>query len=213
MVLERYRTGWDAGLAPLAVRLHRLGFTPNVVTVLSFPFALLAAGAFYLAGSAGSWLLFLGAAAVSVNAVLDGLDGKLARITNTSSRMGDYLDHVIDRYSDTVILLGLALSPMGDMRWGILALVGTFLTSYMGTQAQALGLGRNYAGWLGRADRLVLLIAVPALLFLATWAGIEVPYGINPVVLMLVYFGVVGNITALQRFWSGWKSLRDEPRA
>lgn len=212
MVLERYRTGWDAGLAPLAVRLHRLGLTPNVVTLLSFPFAVLAAAAFYLADGAASWLLLLGALGVSANAILDGLDGKLARITNTQSRKGDYLDHVIDRYSDTVILVGLALSPMGDLRWGIVALVGTFLTSYMGTQAQALGLGRNYAGFLGRADRLVILIAVPTLVFLGAWLGFVLPAGLNPIVWMLVYFGIAGNLTALQRFWSGWKGLGDAPR-
>lgn len=210
MVLERYRSGWDAGLAPLARRMHQFGITPNNVTAVSFVFAILAALAFYLSAPGRTWLLFAGAAAVSANAILDGLDGKLARITNTSSRRGDYLDHVVDRYSDLVILLGLTLSPYGHATWGLFAIVGTFLTSYMGTQAQAIGLTRNYAGLLGRADRLVILIAVPALMYLAELAGYDAtPWGIQPVAAMLAYFAVVGNITALQRFWAGWRDLRE----
>jgi archaetidylinositol phosphate synthase len=78
----------------------------------------------------------------------------------------------------------------------------------MGTQAQALGLGRNYGGFLGRADRLVILLSVPALVFFASLVGFSWPWTPGPIVLMLIYFAVVGNLTALQRFWSGWRALR-----
>lgn len=207
MVLERYRSGWEATLSPAAVALRRWGITPNAVTALSFLFAVVAAVAFFFATRDRLWILFVASAAVSVNAILDGLDGRLARLTNSSTKRGDYLDHVVDRYSDIAILAGLALSPLGDLRWGLFAIIGTLLTSYMGTQAQALGLGRNYGGFLGRADRLVILLAVPALVFLADLAGLAIPWQWNPIVLMLAYFAIVGNLTAVQRFWSGWRAL------
>lgn len=207
MVLEKYRNGWDQGLGPVAGTLQRLGVTPNALTVTSLVFAIAAALAFALADPADPWLLAVAALLVGLNAILDGLDGKLARITNTATKRGDYLDHVVDRYSDLAILLGVSLSPLGDMTWGLFAIVGTFLTSYMGTQAQALGLGRNYAGWLGRADRLVILIAVPILTWGAWWLDVPIPWGLEPLTLMLAYFAIVGNITALQRFWSGWRQL------
>jgi phosphatidylglycerophosphate synthase len=208
VVLERYRTGWGNFLAPAARQLHRWNVSPNALTAVSLLFALAAAVAFAFATRERAWLLVAGAAAVAVNAILDGLDGKLARLTNQETKRGDFLDHVVDRYSDAAILLGLTLSPLGSLAWGVFAIVGTFLTSYMGTQAQALGLGRMYAGWLGRADRLVILIAVPALAWLAYLAGIAIPFGAEPLVLMLAYFAIVGNLTALQRFWSGWRQLR-----
>ena len=207
MVLERYRSGWDQGLGPVAGTLHRLGVTPNGLTVASLVFAVLAAVGFALADPADPWLLVAASLAVGVNAILDGLDGKLARLTNQATRRGDYLDHVVDRYSDLAILLGVSLSPLGDLTWGLFAIVGTFLTSYMGTQAQALGLGRNYGGWLGRADRLVILIAVPILTYGAFRLGLAIPYGQEPLTLMLAYFAIVGNLTAVQRFWGGWKAL------
>ncbi len=207
MVLERYRVGWGNFLAPAARQLHRWRVSPNALTLVSLLFALGAAAAFGFATRGRPWLLLVGAAAVAVNAVLDGLDGKLARLSNQETKRGDYLDHVVDRYSDAAILLGLTLSPLGSLPWGVFALVGTFLTSYMGTQAQALGLGRMYAGWLGRADRLVILIAVPALVWLAYLLGLAIPFGADPLVVMLAYFAIVGNLTALQRFWSGWRAL------
>lgn len=211
MVLERYRSGWEATLLPVAHRMRRWGVTPNAITGTSFAFAVAAAVAFFLADREQLWLLLAGSIAVSLNAILDGLDGRLARLTNTTSVKGDYLDHVVDRYSDIVILAGLTLSPLGDLRWGLFAIIGTLLTSYMGTQAQALGLGRMYAGFLGRADRLVILLAVPALVAFASFAGIAIPWQWNPIVLMLAYFAIVGNLTALQRFWAGWRAL-DRPR-
>lgn len=207
MVLERYRSGWEATLSPVAQRLGRWGVTPNAITGVSFLFAIGAAVAFFLATRETSWLLLVGAVMVSLNAILDGLDGRLARMTNTSSVKGDYLDHVLDRYSDVVILAGVALSPLGDLRWGLFAIIGTLLTSYMGTQAQALGLGRMYAGFLGRADRLVILLSVPALLAFGDLLGLPVPWDWSPLVLMLAYFAIVGNITAIQRFVSGWRAL------
>lgn len=207
MVLERYRAGWESTLHPAARTAQRFGITPDMLTVTSFVFAIVAAIFFALAAPGRELYLFVGAAAVSINAILDGLDGRLARLTGTSSKRGDYLDHVVDRYSDAAILLGLALSPLGDLVWGLFALAGTFLTSYMGTQAQALGLGRNYGGWLGRADRLVILITVPVLTYAAHLAGLALPWGLQPIVLTLGYFAIAGNVTALQRFWNGWKQL------
>lgn len=209
-MLERYRSGWETTLGPAAHRLKRWGVTPNTVTAISFVFALAAAVAFFLATRDALWLLLVASACVSVNAILDGLDGRLARLTNTSSPKGDYLDHIVDRYSDVAILAGLALSPLGDLRWGLFAIIGTLLTSYMGTQAQAMGLGRMYAGFLGRADRLVILLAVPALVWLASIAGFAIPWQYNPIVFMLAYFAIVGNLTAVQRFVSGWRAL-DKP--
>jgi archaetidylinositol phosphate synthase len=205
MVLERYRGGWETNLTPIAARMGRMGITPNMLTVVSFVFALLAAVAFAFATSERMWLLLAASAAVSINAILDGLDGKLARITNTETARGDYLDHVVDRYSDLAILTGVAMCALADLRWGLFAIVGTFLTSYMGTQAQALGLGRNYGGWLGRADRLVILISVPVLAYAADFLGFVPP--VSLLTLMLAYFAIAGNVTALQRFWSGWKAL------
>src|ERR1041385_1157087 len=161
MVLDNYRTTLDWWLVPLAKAFRRVH--PDVFTWTSLAFAILGGIAFWKSDSSGAGLrlLLLGWLCVLLNSVLDLLDGKVAKLTGKATTRGDYLDHTLDRFSDTCFLLGLTFSPWVHRDIGILALVGTLLTSYMGTQAQAVGLKRNYAGLLGRADRMVLLLVVP----------------------------------------------------
>ncbi len=90
---------------------------------------------------------------------------------------------------------------------GLLALLGVIFASYMGTQAQALGCGRDYGGILGRADRLVILIIVPLIQILA---HIELGGRIwlfTPIEYAMIWFALAGHITALQRGVRTWKKL------
>ena len=108
-------------------------------------------------------LLPLASALVITSGFFDALDGKVARLTGRTSKRGDLLDHILDRYSDVVMIGAIAVSAWCNPYIGLLALTGVLLTSYMGTQAQAVGAGRLYSGLLGRADRLVLLCLAPLL--------------------------------------------------
>ena len=94
--------------------------------------------------------------------------------------------------------------------FGLFAVIGVLLASYMGTQAQALGLGREYRGILGRADRIAVLVIVSIVQYLMELAGSPYAadvFGYSVVAWMMVYFGLAGNITAVQRAWTIWKSL------
>src|SRR5947209_11300961 len=125
---------------------------PNAVSWAGFLAAAGAGISFYVGGGG-----FLGLALllILVNSYLDALDGKVAKLAGKASARGDFLDHVLDRYSDVLMLGGVAFSIYCRLWVGTLALLGVLLTSYMGTQAQAVGQGRAYGGILGRADRLV----------------------------------------------------------
>jgi archaetidylinositol phosphate synthase len=70
--------------------------------------------------------------------------------------MGDLLDHVLDRYADVLVVAGLTVGVGRYALW-FAAVTGVLLMSYLGTQIQAVGLGRAYGGALGRADRLALV--------------------------------------------------------
>lgn len=77
--------------AAAAVRIcARWRISPNSVTLLSLALVILAAWLFqrgeFAAGLVAGWLMTF----------LDTVDGKLARVTVTSSRFGDILDHGID---------------------------------------------------------------------------------------------------------------------
>ncbi|MBN2599312.1 MAG: CDP-alcohol phosphatidyltransferase family protein, partial [Candidatus Thermoplasmatota archaeon] len=141
--------------------------------------------------------------------LFDAIDGKVAKLTNTASARGDYLDHVLDRYADVFMVGALALSIWCRPAVGLLAIIGVLLTSYMGTQAQAIGHKRQYAGLLGRADRLVLLIVFPIIQHVVLRFGYQFPWDVTVIELVLVYFAVVGNITAVQRFFVTLRWFRD----
>jgi archaetidylinositol phosphate synthase len=207
MTLDRFRALADRLLAPFLRAALALGLTPDAVSVLAFSLAIGAAGAFYLAGDAtgafslgGIWYL-VGAVLVFLNGWLDLLDGALARELAVESRAGDLLDHVLDRYADVVILAGLA-AGIGRYRLGFAAVTGVLLTSYMGTQIEAIGLDREYGGLLGRADRLALIGAIAVLAPFAPAIG-----GFDAVGWLLAVLAVVGHLTALQRFFGAWRAL------
>ncbi len=154
--------------------------------------------------------LLLGAVMVGANGLLDALDGKVARLKTTESKRGDFVDHVIDRYADVFILAGIALGAHCSVFVGLFAVIGVMLASYMGTQAQALGLGRNYRGILGRADRLALLIVIPVVQYILMSLNVDLAVdilGYSLIGWMMLYFGIAGNITAVQRAHAIWKTL------
>jgi archaetidylinositol phosphate synthase len=216
MVLEGYR----ARVAPYVARLSRpfLGWNPNSISGLAIGCA---AGAAALAALV-RWttpLLFLPVALLIFFAGLfDVLDGAVARATHRESARGDLLDHVTDRYADIVIVLGIAVSGYANPLLALLALVSLLLTSYMGTQAQAVGQGRLAGGLLTRADRLVVLALATFLEFdwslpwpWATsepWARFHV-YGIAFTVIdvAFLYFVIAGQWTALARAIRTYRAL------
>jgi len=76
------------------------------------------------------------------------------------------------------------------------------MTSYLGTQAQAVGLDRVYAGLLGRADRLALVGFVGVVASVSPEVA-----GVSIVTALLAVFAVVGHLTAIQRFYGAWGAL------
>ncbi len=208
MVLDNQRKNVDPILDSIARHLIKLN--PNVLSWISILFAFLAGVFFYFSSPQSkliSFYLYGAVIFVFLNGLFDAIDGKVAKLTHKISKRGDFLDHALDRYADVFIVGGLALSPW--CRYpsiGLLAVVGVLLTSYMGTQAQAVGYKRDYSGLLGRADRLVLLMIAPIIqLILVYYSNFELPLGLYLLEWVLIYFAVMGNITAIQRFYSTLK--------
>lgn len=200
MTLDKLRPLADRLLTPFVGAADTVGLTPNSVSLLSLGVALAAAGGFLLAEP--QWYV-VGALLVFANGWLDLIDGALARQQEVASDAGDLLDHVIDRYADLTIIGGLA-AGVGSSALGFLAVTGVLMTSYLGTQIQAVGLGRSYGGLVGRADRLAL-IGIAG--FAAAADGGPVVAGFGVIDILLVFFAVVGHITAFQRFWGAWGDI------
>jgi len=202
MVLDKTRERADPLLGVIAKRFTSV--SPDLLTWCALLFSVIAGVFFYFSNPVSelqNFFLFLAALFVFLNGLFDAIDGKVAKITHKTSARGDFLDHALDRYADVFIVGALALSTWCRPPIGFLAIVGVMLTSYMGTQAQAIGYKREYSGLLGRADRLVLLIVFPIVQHIALRLSFELPYGLTVIELVLIYFAIVGNITAIQRFY------------
>ena len=216
MVAEAYRQR----LAPYVDRLARpfLGWSPNALSGVALGMAAGAAGLAVLVRWTTPLLFLPVGLLIFLAGVFDVLDGAVARRTGTTSVRGDFLDHVLDRYADVLILLGLALSAYAYPPLALLALVSLLLTSYMGTQAQAVGQGRLYGGLLTRADRLILLAGAAILEF-----DLSLPWPWAPTAplsriqlggvtftvidLALLYVVIAGQWTAIGRAWRVYRAL------
>ena len=208
VVADDYRDFGTKILTPLA---KRIPIGPMGISFLSLLTAIGAGFSFFMADlenisigihRRGALWLLIGALMVFLTAVLDALDGMVARIREISSRRGDLIDHTLDRVADIIIVGGIALGPLVEITIGFAAIIGILMLSYMGTQAQAVGAGREYAGLLGRADRLVLLIMVPIIQYFS-----EGYQDWNYMTLMCYVFAIVCTLSAFYRFKKIWTEL------
>ncbi len=221
MVAEGYRARFQPYIRRLSEPFLR--WAPSTLSALALGLAV-AAGALAAATRWLGPLPFLAVAGlIFLSGVFDVIDGEVARRTGAASARGDLLDHVFDRYADVALLIGLAASGFTLPILALLALVSLLLTSYMGTQAQALGVSRLYAGLLSRADRLLLLALATFLEFDLSlpwpWAptaplshlslsGI----GFTVIDIALAYVVVAGQLTAIHRAWTVYRQLPPAPR-
>ncbi|MEI7649008.1 MAG: CDP-alcohol phosphatidyltransferase family protein [Methanomicrobiales archaeon] len=197
MTLDQYRSHVKVYFDPLVAIAIRCRLTPNFFTIAALVASAAAGILFYLR------LELLAILAVALNAFCDSMDGAVAREMKCQSKRGDFLDHAVDRYADIFIITGIFASGMVPWQIGVLALTGVLMASYLGTQAQAVGVGRYYGGLLGRADRLVLIMLVgiidliaPMTFYWLSWFG-----------WLLLFFGIFGHITAFQRFAYVWAKV------
>lgn len=174
-------------LSPLVRRLAATGVSPDTVTLLSVPPAVLAGlaaamGQFVLAGA----LLLLGG-------LLDLIDGSLARATGRQSRFGALLDSTLDRISDACVPVGLVVfyAPHGTVVvLPALAIAGTMAVPYVRARAQSLQIALPRL-WMRREDRLLALVAALLLTPLA-WPDAAIPAPLVATVCGLI--GVLGLV-------------------
>ncbi len=147
------------GIRSTVVRvLAAVGVRPNHLTVLG---ALIAVGAGYAASQGAllpAGLVFL------VGSLMDGLDGALARHTDSVSRTGAFLDSVLDRVGEAALLIGLSFYfAQEDDALAVVvttsALALSMLVSYARARAESLGLNRGGFIPAPRSVRVVILSA------------------------------------------------------
>jgi len=158
-MLEKMRERWTKAIQPIVLKMGDLD--PSVLTWTSLLISIIG---FYILSMAemntnGSIMIIITVILVLVAGVLDALDGALARHQGTDGPYGDFLDHTIDRIVDVGLLVAIGMNAafVSNMSAGLTAGLLTLLGSYMGTQAQSVGLDRIYGGF-SRADRMIITL-------------------------------------------------------
>lgn len=120
------------GARIVAATAFGLGWTPNMVTAASA--ALSVTGMILLVVLTPAWWVGLPIAALlAAGYLFDSADGQLARVSKTSSKTGEWVDHVVDAFRSPAIHLAVAIAMYlhrGETVWlAAMALVYALVTS------------------------------------------------------------------------------------
>jgi phosphatidylglycerophosphate synthase len=158
-MFEKMRDTWTKAIQPIVLKLGNLD--PSVLTWTSLLVSLVGFYVLAIAGmnTTGALMIVVAVILVLIAGVFDALDGALARHQGTDGPYGDFLDHTIDRIVDVGLLVAIGMNAafVSNPDAGLIAGLLTLLGSYMGTQAQSVGLDRIYGGF-SRADRMIVTL-------------------------------------------------------
>jgi len=183
---------------PLERLCLRLRITPNQLTAGSLACSVGGAAAFATGRfTIGGWL-------VIACAILDALDGMVARTRGTASDAGELLDAAVDRYAEIATFAGIAAYyrsyPLGF--WlALTSLAGALLVSYARAKGEISGIDARM-GSMNRGERAVY-IGVAGVLspYLARFSEPASPHPAFYLMLAtLLLVAVMANVTAIRRF-------------
>jgi archaetidylinositol phosphate synthase len=178
-----------------AMAAHKIGLTPNVISGLGVVLGVASGLVYWQAGltvdSPSIYPSYLVTAIVLLLAsgYCDALDGALARLHDETSVAGGFLDSLLDRYVDASVYCGLIVGGLCDAFWGLLALIGSLLTSYARARSEAANVPMETIGVVERAERLII-IALASLMSIV-W--------LDAIRWSIILLAVATNITVLQR--------------
>jgi len=144
--------------------------TSDMLTFVGFLGALVMAAGYSLSNLNLQWL-WLSCFGLFMNWFGDSLDGSLARVRNTQRKTyGFFIDHNVDVINETIMFIGVGCSPMVNMSFAMLALVGYFMLSvYVYIDCHLKGEMRLTYGGLGPTEFRVLLLIVNILYMYVPW--------------------------------------------
>ncbi len=181
---ERFQL-WISYEAKLA---HSLGLTPNHVSGIGALSAIISA-LLYGNSLSNPSLLIAATIFLLASGFCDALDGALARIYGETTVFGGFLDSLLDRYVDAIILGGIILGGLCHPFWGLAALIGSLLVSYVRARAEAAGVKMETVGIAERAERLIILTV--ASLLNVIW--------LEALGWSIILLAILTNLTVLQR--------------
>jgi archaetidylinositol phosphate synthase len=189
---------------------HKLGLTPNAISIVGFILALASAVAYALTGFNPQlpWLLIVATVFLLASGFCDTLDGVVARTFGQTTVFGGFFDSVLDRFADVIVFSGIIIASLAhpDLNhfWtliiGLAALSGSVLVSYTRARAEAAGIKMESVGIAERAERMLILAVASIVAYFYMPAFL---YGV-------VLIAILANLTVVQRMLHVYRVLKKE---
>lgn len=189
-MLNQHREYFKSISIKTGVLFSKAGLTPNHWTLLSI---LPAIACFYFLSQ---YNFLLAAFFFAIASFLDFVDGSVARVTGRVTKFGAYLDTIVDRYIELIIILGIFFIPLPQIflptnLWLLLYVFGSTMTTYAKAAAKEKDIVRTElaGGTLERAERLIILF----------FAILGAHFSPKILSAALIALAIGTNLTAIQR--------------
>jgi len=201
-MLTKLKQKFQALIASVARVAYRVGLTPNRLSALGIVFAFLSAFSYWRWQLFNQLLLVAAPIFLLISGFCDALDGVVARLCGQTTVFGGFLDSFLDRYADSMVLVGVILGGLCYMEWGLAALIGSLLVSYTRARGEAAGVKMEAVGLAERAERIIILVIAS---FVTTAWKEASGWALNWAIIILA---ILTNLTALQRAFYFYKASK-----
>jgi archaetidylinositol phosphate synthase len=209
MNITALRPRFTRYLEPVAEIFVRIGITPNQISLLALLAGIACAFLFF------SRQFFLGALLLLLSALLDLVDGSVARKTNAHTDFGAVFDWIVDKYVDALVLLGVgmsgltivsqyfAVSPLADFVVVTLAIIGSLMNTFIKPVVYAeIGYHEKVEGKIDDPLEGVGFFGRPETILVLILGGVSGFIGVS-----VFLIAVCTNVSAIQRIIYLYKTL------
>jgi archaetidylinositol phosphate synthase len=209
MNITALRPRFTRYLEPVADIFVRISITPNQISLLALLAGISCAFLFF------SRQFFLGALFLLLSALLDLVDGSVARKTNAHTNFGAVFDWIVDKYVDALVLLGVgmsgiiivsqyfAVSPLADFVVVTLAIIGSLMNTFIKPVVYAeIGYHEKVEGKIDDPLEGVGFFGRPETILVLILGGVSGFIGVSVIII-----AVCTNLSAIQRIIYLYKTL------
>jgi archaetidylinositol phosphate synthase len=202
-MLTKLKQKFQTYITLVAKAAHKVGLTPNRVSVIGMIFAFISAYAYWKWQLFNQLFLVVAPILFLVSGFCDVLDGVLARFYGQTTLFGSFLDSLLDRYADCVVIVGIILGGLCMyLEWGLAALIGSLLVSYTRARAEAAGVKMETIGLAERAERIIIIA-------MASFAAI---FWRDALSWAMIILAILTNLTVLQRAFYFYKESKKKQK-
>ncbi len=203
------RGGYKKMMLPFGRFIGKMGISPNAISMISAVFAIASATMYAFNGRVGTFEYWwaIGFPLMFIAGMLDVVDGSVARAMGKTTKFGQVLDPVMDRFVEFCYLIGIAIGiytfePLETLwpgiatisvaAWCFFSFAGMIFASYSRARGESVAqMSVESVGIMERREK-ILILMLGNILFI--WWPVALPIGI-------ILVGLLSFITTIQRMF------------